>query len=315
MKLLKGIFPVLIFILVAGCSKNDQDTPGQEPSIEFEIVGSETIGTAGGQLKTENFILTVPSGAFHSSYEIVLYSAYDRVTFGENLVSRMFRIEGLPENYEQPLEVRIQYDGTLSNESYLAVGEEVIPPSIGQRTTAFHLRQATDSAGWLAGELPVPESIKKSAQTGTTADGTNFTWYWIGCVSSYTKVYSPGSHFVIRYSPTVVDDSDAADLGLYLEEAYLTYRDILGFSYSGRFLWPVEVVLIPFPWHTDAFGFYSNSHLGNNFAWLEFNSDKISKKSAMKLTAGHEFFHLVQSLYDSRNPVSKARIEPEFFWL
>ena len=54
---------------------------------------------------------------------------------------------------------------------------------------------------------------------------------------------------------------------------------------------------------------------GDNYGYLEFNAKKMTDLAELRTTAGHEFFHLVQSLYDPRNFFSKAKFSSPHHWL
>lgn len=314
MKLLARWIILLAVMSLLSCSKETPIT--QDPDNLPEIDSSETIGSSGGQLFLNGLYLGIPQGAFDSENDIEISSAPGESAFGENLVSRWYHIQGTPAEYYKPLEIKIKHNGLLQDESFIAVSEQVLPSSIGELTRAYHLLDSRDSAGWLAASLPAPENLKKAAGLQPVSmNKTDFSGQLVAAVSSYATLYSSEAHFMVYYPTLLVSDKDAADLGEYLEQAYDTFKDGLGFSYSNRSIWPIIAIVKPFPFNSDAFGYYTNSLLGNNFGWMEFNRTLLSNKEQLKVTAGHEFFHFVQSLYDNRNPYSKAKLEPENLWL
>lgn len=307
------LFLGLLSALTCGCKK--EKTEPKDEGISFEFEASETIGPEGGTVETDGFSLTVPAGAFDSETELVLLSATDKQTFGDNLVSGMFKIEGIPVEYGKPLRVKIKYEGSLSEESYIALGEEVFVSSLDSVITAFQFIEAGDSSGWLIGEIPIPEnSHNQSGSKKKSANETDFTGFILGCLTSYIALYSENQHFLMYYPLFMASSGDVTQLGKYLEEAYSFFQTQLGFSYSNRTNWPVKVVVCPFPLSYNALGFYTNSRLGNNGGWIEFNYDALPNRKDIRTTAGHEFFHLVQSLYDNRNRISKAQFAANHHW-
>ena len=62
-------------------------------------------------------------------------------------------------------------------------------------------------------------------------------------------------------------------------------------------------------------GAASSSLWGDNYGYLEINRNIMDDPADMRTTAGHEFFHLVQALYDPRNFYSKAKLEAPQLWL
>ncbi|RKX23512.1 MAG: hypothetical protein DRP47_12710 [Candidatus Zixiibacteriota bacterium] len=105
------------------------------------------------------------------------------------------------------------------------------------------------------------------------------------------------SHFKIRYAPFFVNRADLTPLFQYLEEAYTTY-DQMGFSYDNRTRWPVEVTVKNIATGED--GLFVRSFWGNNYTTLQFNQNIIKNLPELRSTAGHEFFHFIQYLYDTR---------------
>lgn len=303
------LVPLAICIFLA-CENEEYDKA--DNTIDFNHETSENIGSEGGSIEIEDFVLTIPSGAFNNNTEIVLSSAVDNKTFGEILVSRLFKIDGIPSGYNKPLRVKIKYEEALNEESYIALGEEVFVSSLDSIINAFNLINAEDSSGWLLAELPIPDNERKStefyAKSLNEESSTNFI---LGSISYIRGVYSSGEHFYIRYPMLTVDRSDAIALGEYLEHAYETFHNY-GFDYTKRSNWPVDVFVKPFL--DDVYGFYTSSQFGDDYGFLEFNQNEMKNSDMLKTTAGHEFFHLVQYLYDFRSSWDKAGYPSDHHW-
>lgn len=155
------LVPLAICIFLA-CENEENDKA--DINIDFNHEITETIGSEGGSIEIEDFILTIPSGAFNNNTEIILSSAVDNKIFGEILVSRLFKIDGIPSNYNKSLRVKIKYEKALNEESYIALGEEVFVSSLDSIINAFNLINAEDSSGWLLAELPIPDNERKSTE-------------------------------------------------------------------------------------------------------------------------------------------------------
>ena len=290
MKKLAGM--LFLGLLAFGCGK-EPTAPGRGE--RYRLIGSRTVGPEGGTLAAEDISVAVPPGAFGSDAEVKLYVSEER-PFGENGVSKTFKLE-VPEEYSRPLKVRIRSRGALSGESFVAVGEETFVPSLGEVRTTYDLFPASDSSGYLTCELPVPEG----GRVAKAAGGTGFSISLLA-VSGYYTYTSKGGHFRINFPAHVLDQ--AYDLADYLEEAYATFKD-MGFSYAARTRWPVSVTVKDLG--EEVYGYSVCSIWGNNYGYMEFNARKMEERDQMRLTAGHEFFHLVQSLYDPRNRIFKAK--------
>lgn len=108
-------------------------------------------------------------------------------------------------------------------------------------------------------------------------------------------------------------------LGDILEEAYAFFLN-QGYTYPKlRNRLPIEVVLMKMERRgreehaPDGAG--TASMWGDDYGWLELNIDLLNRPKDLRLTVGHEFFHIVQDLYDPRNSFSKAKIPSRNYWL
>ena len=124
MKMLYVMFLVLSLILVIGCSEDSTTAPEDDGTYTLE--GTETIGSTGGTIEVEDFSLAIPAGAFDGDCTVELYASSDDQPFGDSQVTRAFRLEGLPDEFSQPLRVCIRYEGTLTEESFVARGGAVL---------------------------------------------------------------------------------------------------------------------------------------------------------------------------------------------
>jgi len=301
---------IISFLLFQNCSKNSPTGPVQKPP---EVSASSTIDNRGGTLKTDNIEITIPAGAFNSTENLKIFKSAEKNSFGTNLSSDLFVLDGLPQEILQPIKVKIKYSGTLSDSSFLAVGENNFISSLKNETTAYHLLSAKDSAGYLITTLPPlsPNTLGKGA-SGSSVNGDKLSINF-GAIVGYVSYVSQQGHFKINFPASVV--TQAYDLADYLETAYSKFQDI-GFSYSNRTKWPIDVTIKRLSTSkNDVYGYTINSMWGNNYGYMEFNFDKIDNAEEMKVTAGHEFFHLVQALYDPRYGYSKAKSPMPNYWL
>ena len=210
--------------------------------------------------------------------------------------------------------MRLKYQGTLTDSGAIAFGEEAFVSSLGETTTAFQLISAKDSSGYLVGSLPAPAgnsqiqtNILKNLQPENGPISMN-----IQGVGGITPFLSAGKHFKISSTDKTVSLQAAQTLGNFLEAAFDTLKN-LGFQHETKRSWYASVTIRKLD--DKVFGYSASSMLGDNYGYLEFNSKKITDLAAMRLTAGHEFFHLVQALYDNRNRYSKAKFSSDHFWL
>lgn len=90
---------LLSLFLFQTCSDDDSVT-------EAEVITSlatATIGNEGGTLKTDDFELSVPLGAFTTASNLILRLVENSSSCLDIIVSKEFQSEGLPESFSQPL--------------------------------------------------------------------------------------------------------------------------------------------------------------------------------------------------------------------
>lgn len=296
------IFAVsLIFIK---CSKDSPTSAVDDTSNNDVVVKS--IGSNGGSIVVDSIEVSVPPNALNNSTNLTISINDNNELAGESLISKSYLLEGLPDNYSQPITIKIKSNADNPNESFIAVGIEEFVKSKNSVENSFTMLDTYKSGNDLVCQLLVPDiSLNKLNKI----EGESISLF-LQAVSgkSYTSSFG---HFEISYS-SLVSQQAINNLADYLEEAYSKFSAI-GFDYSGRTKWPVKVTVRNLG--QEDFGHSVSSVWGDNYGYLEFNSLKINDSESMRLTAGHEFFHLVQGLYDKRNRFSKAKFAPPHLWI
>jgi hypothetical protein len=287
----------LLFLL--GCS-NDSTKPHENPS--SPPLSEATIGPGGGVLETEDFSLSVPEGAFREEVDLRLYLMEEGLP-GIETSSRAFRVEGLPVSFAAPLEVRLGISGEREGTPLVLVGEKTFVKSGGEVLLAWRPQEAREEEGFLVASLEPPPD-------GKSARGSDLMDLALGAAYHWQTLTTQQGHFRISYPSTV--HQTAADLGTYLEEAYTKFLD-LGFEYDKRTRWPIWVSIEHMS--DTVFGEAVASMWGHNYAWMRFNWDKVDDEAALRVTAGHEFFHLVQDFYDPRSAWARSRSASRHYWL
>jgi len=281
-----------------------------------ELLTSATIDGQGGTLAAGGFSLNIPAGTFNTAVDLKLYKTGTHASFAQGVVTDSFRVTGLPDDFPETLLPDLQLTGTLSGESFIVVGEEVLISSKITPTMAYHLLPANSNSGLLA-SLPRTAAANtpifaKDAPLRTNSSNTSISLDFFGITGWATynanenlRTNGSQSHFLIRYAPFFVSRADLNPLFQYLEEAYSTYEN-MGFSYEGRSSWPITVTVMNLA--ADTYGYFCKSIWGNNWSSLQFNQNKLGSLPELRNTAGHEFFHFIQYLYDSR--ISYSRQNP-----
>lgn len=221
----------IIFLLVLtllffslSCSENPSS-----PKIEEEKpLASTEIGSGGGTVKTEDVSITIPSGALGEKHNIAIYNISDDGSFGENTVSASFKINGLPNDYTKPIKIKMKYTGELGGQSFIAVGIKSSDIMSGDTSIAYNLFPASDSSGFLIGELPAFSS-GSLVKTNNISEGIDFSPI-LKVLTKYTVKET--EHFKIHY-PSIIGGfiSKVEDL---FESSLNIINDDLGVSYYPR---------------------------------------------------------------------------------
>lgn len=300
----KKLLLALCFFSLFTLNCSNSTGPGDSGNEEHVTIGAEG-GTAG----SEAVEIDIPAGAFGDDVSIAL-SASPEQAFDENAVSGTYTITGLPLAYSKDLTVSIAYDGDLTDNSYIAVGVETWVSSLHETAMTYTLLPATVDGDLLTAELLATVFIPAKRADMEAEDSSPVT---VTAVTGYKPYVTANGHFEIEYASRFTTLASVQQLGQYLEEAYTTIAG-LGFSYDDRTNWPVSVTVKSMS-KPDVYGYAMNSLWGDNYGYMEFNRDKMSDLAELRITAGHEFFHLVQAFYDPRNFYSKAKREAPHLWL
>jgi len=160
------VFLCMLSLLFSACKKDLDEpdlNPNEEPSGDQASLEA-VIGAAGGKLETKDFIITVPEGAFDTTATLKLTLVESDPSQSAAQVTSTYRLTGLNCNWSKPLEFKIRYDGTLGEESYIALGYNYYDAEIEDSIMVNELFAAVDSQGFLSCIVPpleVPDSELK----------------------------------------------------------------------------------------------------------------------------------------------------------
>ncbi len=169
------------------------------------LLRQATIGVEGGTLEIEEFKLSVPSGAFTASSELELFKMANDSVLGENGVTHLFRVDGIPEDFYEPLEVKIKYSGTLDEVNYIAVGSDmdIMLPDTNYTDIVYFSYDASEANGFLVGEIP-PNTYNTQSSLAKSNDGGVLSFY-LGGYTSENEWNPLIQHFVLRAYPKTPD--------------------------------------------------------------------------------------------------------------
>ena len=210
----------VILLMTVGCS--DSTGPGKNNGNKPQA--SATIGTSGGTVKTGQITVTVPQGAFTDQTTVGLTTTAEK-NYGENAVSSTFKISGIPTDFKTPLTISVTFKGTLSKETYIAVGENITEPLLSEPFRLEHFYPVVVSDSILSCTLP-PHTLL-AAKRLTQSGGSSFIDLYITALTNYVSE-KKAPHFPFTIKEDYVDYSQK--FGAYMEGVYKVISN-LGFDY------------------------------------------------------------------------------------
>lgn len=299
----QSLLSLALLALATGCSDS---TTGPDVPPPPTALASATIGPEGGSLTNEDVSIDIPAGAFTAAVELELFAYTDEFPAEGGAATGTYRISGLPAEFEQPLTVHLRAEGTPPNgaEPLLLLGEPVFVSSLQASGPAWHPVEAVLEDGFLSATLPANPGQDQASKDLEYLDLP------LGGTFYYSSVTSAQGHFKI-YHPLGMS-APAGDLGQYLEAAHTVFQG-MGFSYARRTRWPVRAIVLAMP--AGRSGECAPSIWGDNYGSLRFSTSQLPQADVMRVTAGHEFLHLVQAFYDPRGNYARATEPSRHLWL
>ena len=233
---------LLIGLIWAGCDfvETESDPNGFDPDPPKVVEQvTENVGPAGGVLKVDGVQLDLPPGALTSETALTLALVESSpAELEEEIVTGTYTLTGLPDDFTGAIEIRLKYDETLEDSSYVTYGTEVMIPSTGTGDRAYHFLPTVVTDSTLVATLPaVPAEAARAHKS--SAGG----FVGIFGVSKYRTHKTSAGHFSIVYPRKYVERAQAVSLGEYLETAF-THHEQLGLSFAARTRWPISVEVL-----------------------------------------------------------------------
>lgn len=269
------------------------------------------IGPEGGTITLDGMQIHVPPGAFRTEVVLEIERTTTGGAFEPHEAPEVFRISGAPVFIDKPWYILFEPQGPAPELPLVLLGEK----SFGTDGAGAVMRHRFEEpelldGGWYRVEIPalaeadLPPHLKGENSYDFNAGVLN--------LSGYARYAGP--RFAI-YFPRAWAGDAIENLMQGLERAHSALRDDFGFSYSRRTRWPLEVYVKPLT-PPDTAGLMVTSFRGVNYGWIEINKNILGDFETTRATASHEFFHIVQGLYDPANRlVAAGRSTYPRWWL
>ena len=225
------LFLCMLPLLFNSCKKDlVEPDPNDEPS-DVQSVSEAVIGADGGKLEAEDFILTVPEGAFDTTVTLKLVPIENDPDRSAVQVSSTYQLIGLNCLWSKPLELKIRFEGTLEEESYMAVGFKHYDVELEDSVMVNELFAAVESQGFLSCTVP-PLEVPNSSVKFTPEHPILYhplAFHARLMVRGWSKIITVRSECAeIKYNPGLnFDRSKVEQFAKYLDEA-VYFFDIMG---------------------------------------------------------------------------------------
>ena len=156
--------------------------------------------------------------------------------FGEFSVSKLFRVVGMPSNFQLPLQVSIKYSGNLNGVNFITFGKEDTVKLIDTSwvDVVYDLLDAQEADGFLSSQVAVEMLGKNSLDKINATDAE----IWLAALTG-GKNEPCNEHFKIRGVIPKGQEASANKICEYFEEACTRFNNA-GFDYS-NVNWPLEI--------------------------------------------------------------------------
>lgn len=303
------IFPlisVFVISLFVGCSSDDDDMPDPIPGEKVTM----NIGSSGGEVALNEFRLRIPAGAFEESSSITISEEDVEHPGFSDVISKTYKVEGIPGNYTEQIELGLVSDTDFPVNSYFTVQEVGFVSSLDSVIPKNRLLTPDIEGSEMWAMLGTPgDGLQSDNSEAEPREEAKLEFSIFG-ISSYTTYTTSDGKFEISFPAEHLDK--IYTLGAQLSEAYTTIENT-GFSFDDRTNWPMKVTVENL--EPSVYGYAGASIWGENYGFIEINLLHIDKAAELKTTVGHELLHIAQSLYDPRNSFSKAKFAAPHLWL
>lgn len=275
------------------------------------VPGAYLIGTGGGTIKLDDIEIEIPSGTFQGEVALTVEITDERGGYTTEEAPLMYEITGIPFETNGPWQITLDPGGTLPELPLVLVGEESFAFDGHGRAIRHRFEEPTVLPDGRY-QITIPAIIDKTRIRGSEKENTytmNVGALNLGGIAKYS-----GPRFAI-YFPRSWMGAPIENLMAGFEEAYRALRDDFGFSTSRRTRWPIDVYVRRLR-DPDMDGAMVTTTRGVNYGYIEINTPILEDFEKARVTAAHEYFHVVQGLYDPAGRVTQAwRSTYPRYWL
>ncbi len=258
----------------------------------------------GAVLENENARVTIPPNAIIGPPSVVRLEKSHAQPFGYNSdeAGPLYQLSGIPLETQLPIEIELTNPNYWWENPRVGLGREGFSASNSKVLRTYTiLDPGIGEFGVLRFQLPVMDTTGLRTVQSDQEGEYSVDFLALAGYSRYTT-----AHFSIAFH-RACDTEVVENLASDLESAWSLYQSgEVGFSYARRTNWPLDVTLRDMG--AGLYGAATSSLLGDNYGTLSFNTTYMTDPAVRRVTAYHEFFHIVEAFYDPRNRFSKAKL-------
>lgn len=279
--------------------------------------GEYNIGPEGGTIVQDNLELTIPAGVFPGSAILTIELTNPGDAYEPGEAPEVYQITGLPITTTGPWYITLRPHQPAPEMPLVLLGEESFAFGGGGTVEMRYRFEEPEilADGRYRIEIPRGEDPDGAGKS----PGENTYTHNVGVLNLGGITKYAGPRFAI-YFPAAHAGATIENLMDGLEGAYRILRDEYGFSYGRRTRWPVDVYVKknkpPRPGEAPPDGEMVTTTRGLNHGYINIHVDILEDFERTRVTAAHEFFHVVQGLYDPSGRISQAwRSTYPRYWL
>ncbi len=212
---------LLMCIMISSCSSSTGPSSSDSPDSDALVSGQ--IDAAGGEITHDEIQLSIPAHAFSGSSAISISESNE--PFDEDApISGTYTLSGIPGDFAEPLTVRLRYTGTLSHESFIAVGNMVYDEFTDSDVLVYQFVPAVAAAGYLKADIPPVNQSGNAKSAASHDESDDVLEFILAAITGHESVESSEGHFHMTFKESYEQQAEA--LGVFLEELYDTCRDM-----------------------------------------------------------------------------------------
>ena len=260
------------------------------------------IGSQGGTLRAGKAQVTITAGLVPDGTTVSLKWVKPAAVFGTSTPRDAYALDIGAAPPAGPLAVSVSGYGGADRNVKVALSESLTYNTSQSFSTRPRLVTGQVRSGTLSFQIPAPDLAARAATPGgaiaLAAPSLSWTGYVFTLVSG-VPVYQ-SEHFELFYQPAPGEDATIPNAILTAAEKAFTELSDYGFQFSSKLNLPL--------------GLYAQNGLGgvygecitplsgkaNQYITLNYAFCKPDKLEDLVATIGHEFFHIVQTIYDPR---------------